>query len=643
MTSSFVPSDFPRQKLGLCMIVKNESRALGRCLESVKAWVGEMVVVDTGSTDETVSIARSHGAQVSFFPWCDDFSVARNAALDQATREWVLVLDGDETCSIDSPADLAAALRQTQYDGFSLPVQSLNDDGTHSKAMVFRLFRRTRTGMRYRGEIHEQLEAVAARKVQTSTLSCLQIKHDGYTAAVVASAGKVDRNIRLSRKVTQSRPTDPFSWFVYAMAIAQSDPDGMLQAAHMAFRLMDADPANVHGEHYVVNLYLAAISVHQSRGHLVQAVELANRGLALFPDSPDLRYQRGSARMATGDLSGAVEDFRAALSEAAGAFKLLVDPAAVGLGARTGLGQALRKLGRIDEALVQLRVAAAHAPAGFAKAHNELGALLADSGALDEAVSAFEEACARNPAEPGAALMLGWCLYKLERHERAEVVLRSLAQDPQVEWLLARVLLDTGRAEQALPLLTHSVLPATALSLGWTHFVLGQLDAARKSWDAWLVQTPGNTSAKTALLVLRHLLGEVDLGPGPVGQHLAPEPPRELDAWVLLLLRYQRTAEVEQLVRRGCLLGSTVWPLLRMRWAQKMVVGGFVDAGLELLFDAARDTPQDGAVYYWLGYCAVLRNQADDARVLFAECLRLDPEHPQARQAMALLIEQAHT
>ena len=68
-----------------------------------------------------------------------------------------------------------------------------------------------------------------------------------------------------------------------------------------------------------------------------------------------------------------------------------------------------------------------------------------------------------------------------------------------------------------------------------------------------------------------------------------------------------------------------------------MVVEGFVDAGMALLFDAARDAPLDGAVYYWLGYSAVLRQQTEDARVMFEECLRLNPVHPQARQALALL------
>ena len=635
MISTLAPLDFPREKVGLCMIVKDEARALGRCLESVREWVGEMVVVDTGSTDATVAIAQSYGARVSHFPWCDDFSAARNAALDLVTREWVLVLDGDETCIVDSPTGLANALRQSQYDGFSLPISSLNDDGTYSKAMVFRLFRRARHGMRYRGEIHEQIEAVAAGNVQTSTLSCLRLEHDGYTAAVVAKGDKANRNIRLSRKVTQSRPMDPFSWFVYAMAIAQSDPDGMLHAAQTAFALIDADTERVRRETYVVNLYLAVINLHQSRGNVAHVMELAGRALAMFPDSPDLRYQRGGARIAEGNFVGAVEDFCAALSDAASAFKLVVDPAAVGFGARTGLGHALRLMGRGDEAIAQLRTAAEQAPAEYANAHVELGALLLERGAFVEAVLFFEEAYRRNPAASGVALKLGWCLYKLARFERAEAVLRDQASEPQSDLLLARVLLDTVRPEQALALLAANVLPAALLTLGWTHFVLGHRELAEQAWDAWLAQTPEVSNSKAALMLFRLLLGEV--AHATTESQSPCEPPRELDAWVLLLLRYQQTTHVDQIIRRGPLLGSAAWSLLRMRWAQAMVIEGFIDSGMALLFDAAREAPEDGAVYYWLGHCAVLRQQTDDARVMFEECLRCDPLHPQARQAMALL------
>ena len=634
MAATHTPLNFPREKLGLCMIVKNEERALARCLESVRNWVGEMVVVDTGSTDGTVGIAESLGARVSYFPWCDDFSAARNAALDQVTSEWVLVLDGDEALTVEKPEEFKAALLQSQWDGFSLPIRSLNDNGTYSKAMVFRLFRRERPGMRYRGEIHEQLEAVAAGVLRTSSLSCLQLDHDGYTAAVVAGAGKALRNIRLSHKLTQSRPDDPFSWFVYAMALSQSDNDAMLDAAQKAMALIDANPGRVRGEHYVVNLYLAAIHVYQSRGNVEQAVVMADHALVLFPASPDLLYQRGGTRMALGNYAGAADDFVAALSASALAFPLVVDPAATGHGALTGLAQVLRKLGRGDEAMVQLQKAIAQAPAEFSNAHAEMGALLMDSGLVEQAAPLFEEAYCRNPTDGGVALKLGWCLYKMGRLDRAEGILRGIAKDPQTELLLARILLDTGRAEQALVLLAANTLPAALLIVGWSHFVLGHSAHATRVWDAWLVHTPDGNSTKLALLLFRLL---TTAGVAQAAPSSWPEAPKELDVWILLLFKYPVTNSFDAIVRHGSVVLGGQWPTVRMRWAQALVVEGHVEAGMPLLFEAAQDSPQNGAVYYWLGYCAVLRGQTEDAKVMFEECLLCDPQHPQAKQALGLL------
>jgi tetratricopeptide (TPR) repeat protein len=86
--------------ISLAMIVKNEEETLAHCLESVKPIVDEMVIVDTGSTDSTVEIAKGFGASVQHFQWCDDFSAARNESLKHCRGEWVLVMDADE--AIDS-------------------------------------------------------------------------------------------------------------------------------------------------------------------------------------------------------------------------------------------------------------------------------------------------------------------------------------------------------------------------------------------------------------------------------------------------------------------------------------------------------------------------------------------------------------
>ena len=83
-------------RLTVCVIAKNEEKFLGQCLKSVKGLAQQLVVVDTGSTDRTVEIAKENGAEVHNFTWCDDFSAARNAALEHVTGDWILMLDADE-------------------------------------------------------------------------------------------------------------------------------------------------------------------------------------------------------------------------------------------------------------------------------------------------------------------------------------------------------------------------------------------------------------------------------------------------------------------------------------------------------------------------------------------------------------------
>ncbi len=85
--------------ISLCMIVKNEERVLGRCLDSVADLVDEVIVVDTGSTDRTKEIAASYTDRIYDFAWVDDFSAARNFAFSKATKEYIYSADADEVLS----------------------------------------------------------------------------------------------------------------------------------------------------------------------------------------------------------------------------------------------------------------------------------------------------------------------------------------------------------------------------------------------------------------------------------------------------------------------------------------------------------------------------------------------------------------
>ncbi len=85
-----------RVVLTASMIVRNEETVLEGCLASIQSLVDEVVIVDTGSTDRSKSIAQAFGARVFDFEWCDDFAAARNEALRWASGEWILYIDADE-------------------------------------------------------------------------------------------------------------------------------------------------------------------------------------------------------------------------------------------------------------------------------------------------------------------------------------------------------------------------------------------------------------------------------------------------------------------------------------------------------------------------------------------------------------------
>src|SRR3989304_7047785 len=106
----------PRPTLSLCMIVKNEEQFLGQCLDSVQDIVDEMIIVDTGSTDSTVEIARRYGAQIFHHPWQGSFSEARNYGLQYATGDWILQMDADEELEKADIPILKKVLRSDLYD-----------------------------------------------------------------------------------------------------------------------------------------------------------------------------------------------------------------------------------------------------------------------------------------------------------------------------------------------------------------------------------------------------------------------------------------------------------------------------------------------------------------------------------------------
>src|SRR5271156_2384822 len=146
--------------LSLCMIVKNEEHNLPRCLDSARDLAGECIVIDTGSTDRTSSIAASYGAKVVPFDFkIVDFAAARNHALSRASGRWVLMLDADETLDRASAPMIEKLIALDENTGYFLERHNHSSDSSNPissnpiKDYVVRLFP-NRPNHRYRGRVH---------------------------------------------------------------------------------------------------------------------------------------------------------------------------------------------------------------------------------------------------------------------------------------------------------------------------------------------------------------------------------------------------------------------------------------------------------------------------------------------------------
>lgn len=205
-----------RLRISQCMIVKNEEKNIERALSWGKEIMWEQIVVDTGSTDRTVELAKNLGAKVYHFTWIDDFSAAKNYALEQAKGDWIAFLDTDEYMSEEDAKVLYDLLSEIENKGLSyLAVYAAwmnqDQDGKFVWSGCQKRVFRNHFGIHYEGRIHEQLKK-GQRDFKFGELlndsEELAIYHTGYTEQALLETGKLDRNEKLIRKELEERPDD---------------------------------------------------------------------------------------------------------------------------------------------------------------------------------------------------------------------------------------------------------------------------------------------------------------------------------------------------------------------------------------------------------------------------------------------------
>jgi glycosyltransferase involved in cell wall biosynthesis len=390
--------------LSLCLIAKNEAHQLARCIESVRGLAEDVLVLDTGSTDGTPELARSLGARVEFFEWCNDFAAARNVALTHIASDWVLVLDADEWLLPGAIASIQKAIADPQTLVINLLRQEIGADQS-PYSLVSRLFRRhpaIQFDRPYHAIIDDAVEALLAREPnwQIRALDEVAVAHDGYRADRIAALSKVDRARKAMEAFWEENPEDPYVCSkLGALYVSQGEGDRGLDLLKQGLRQAERDN---HTElRYELHYHIGVAYARQQNWTLAQA---HYRGAIAQPVLPMIKLgalvNLGHAYHCDGQLSDARAQYEAALA---------IDPdLAI---AHAHLGTTLKASGDLRGALAHHRRAVDLAPTRPDFWQN-FGAILLRGGNVPASLDAFGQAIA---------------LYQERQDPEAERLTRELA------------------------------------------------------------------------------------------------------------------------------------------------------------------------------------------------------------------------
>lgn len=260
--------------IALVMIVKNGADTLARCLSSVQGHVDDIIMLDTGSTDDTVPIAQRFGARVHHFEWVDDFSAARNVALAYSNADWNLILDADNW--LESGHEVLRSLGTESFMG-QIAIQNRFMQGNEVRESTEWVSRLLPKGIRYAGRIHEQ--PINDRGLTSKRLD-IRLGHDGYMPEGLAA--KKGRNEALLRVALSESPQDPYLLFQLGKEL--SIYDRHREAVDYFLQAVERSTGSLAYRHDLIMRTLYAL---KQAGQLESAILLAENEFPNWQDSPD--------------------------------------------------------------------------------------------------------------------------------------------------------------------------------------------------------------------------------------------------------------------------------------------------------------------------------------------------------------------
>ncbi|MEG1828416.1 MAG: glycosyltransferase [Cellulosilyticaceae bacterium] len=273
--------------LSACLIAKNEQHTIGNCLKSLQSIANEIIVVDTGSTDDTIHIATSYGAKVIHTIWEDDFSKARNLSLTQATQDWILIIDCDEVIPQNQVAFFKAFLDlDTSFQAFQFKVHNLIKGQINSSAIVLRLFRNNPL-FQFSGKMHEQISPSILTAYGQNAIGLLDcyLDHYGYDDDFASQQQKSDRNLSL---LLHYKEEEKDGYYYFVLGNEYSRLHQLEEAAKCYALSLQHTDYEKHQDIYYPYLLINLASIYYAFGDYDKSLKLCHQGEIQLPHFQDL-------------------------------------------------------------------------------------------------------------------------------------------------------------------------------------------------------------------------------------------------------------------------------------------------------------------------------------------------------------------
>ncbi|WP_220797427.1 glycosyltransferase family 2 protein [Paraclostridium bifermentans] len=287
------------------MIVKNEEKNIKRCLDSIESIADEIIIVDTGSNDETLNICSSYNAKVINHKWNNDFSEARNVSLEYATKDYILFLDADEEISKEDLKKLKSLLSSKKLaEGYFFRLTNIINGTEVGEYVVFRFFKNKRK-YRFRGKVHEQIANCIQKHNKDKCIENIDIKiyHYGYDPNKVNIESKYKRNMGILNTYTEEEK-DAYYFYVLGNEYARiTDFKSAIESYEKSLDLMELKYNYVFYPYLILNI----VKAYSNEKQFYESIKFIEKIRLSIPNFKDLYFMECLAYIECGKISKALE------------------------------------------------------------------------------------------------------------------------------------------------------------------------------------------------------------------------------------------------------------------------------------------------------------------------------------------------